>query len=109
MHNTDPLFPSALPLPNEECWQPSVAQTRCSKLPVQLDAAVQWRNSLVPKGAKRTGAVAKGEHHSIARFCRIGVGKGAVEMECGFGVARSEEHTSELQSPMYLVCRLLLE
>src|ERR1017187_10608910 len=25
------------------------------------------------------------------------------------GVDRSEEHTSELQSPMYLVCRLLLE
>ena len=25
------------------------------------------------------------------------------------GVKRSEEHTSELQSPMYLVCRLLLE
>src|SRR5437879_1457538 len=24
-------------------------------------------------------------------------------------VERSEEHTSELQSPMYLVCRLLLE
>src|SRR5437762_8868836 len=27
----------------------------------------------------------------------------------GQEVARSEEHTSELQSPMYLVCRLLLE
>src|SRR5436189_4744656 len=26
-----------------------------------------------------------------------------------FGRPRSEEHTSELQSPMYLVCRLLLE
>src|SRR5437879_8096976 len=25
------------------------------------------------------------------------------------GPPRSEEHTSELQSPMYLVCRLLLE
>src|SRR5437764_10771763 len=25
------------------------------------------------------------------------------------GDGRSEEHTSELQSPMYLVCRLLLE
>src|SRR5437763_7476358 len=25
------------------------------------------------------------------------------------GILRSEEHTSELQSPMYLVCRLLLE
>src|SRR5437763_13156345 len=27
----------------------------------------------------------------------------------GSSVSRSEEHTSELQSPMYLVCRLLLE
>src|SRR5437762_11314842 len=27
----------------------------------------------------------------------------------GAGMGRSEEHTSELQSPMYLVCRLLLE
>ena len=27
----------------------------------------------------------------------------------GSGLSRSEEHTSELQSPMYLVCRLLLE
>src|SRR5437763_10870689 len=27
----------------------------------------------------------------------------------GQAPARSEEHTSELQSPMYLVCRLLLE
>src|SRR5437763_8246209 len=27
----------------------------------------------------------------------------------GVRIARSEEHTSELQSPMYLVCRLLLE
>src|SRR3712207_8438747 len=27
----------------------------------------------------------------------------------GAGVARSEEHTSELQSRQYLVCRLLLE
>src|SRR5437762_6120623 len=26
-----------------------------------------------------------------------------------FQILRSEEHTSELQSPMYLVCRLLLE
>src|SRR5690348_17790679 len=25
------------------------------------------------------------------------------------GIARSEEHTSELQSPVHLVCRLLLE
>src|SRR5437879_7912932 len=29
--------------------------------------------------------------------------------EPGSNLHRSEEHTSELQSPMYLVCRLLLE
>src|SRR3712207_8486621 len=33
----------------------------------------------------------------------------AVGEEVGPAVARSEEHTSELQSRQYLVCRLLLE
>src|SRR5437879_8594653 len=30
-------------------------------------------------------------------------------LRLGIHLVRSEEHTSELQSPMYLVCRLLLE
>src|SRR5437879_11332702 len=30
-------------------------------------------------------------------------------LDADFAKTRSEEHTSELQSPMYLVCRLLLE
>src|SRR5437879_13882749 len=34
---------------------------------------------------------------------------GAAESSATLDVPRSEEHTSELQSPMYLVCRLLLE
>src|SRR5256885_9270157 len=33
----------------------------------------------------------------------------SIVMSCGKGVTRSEEHTSELQSPCNLVCRLLLE
>src|SRR5437763_5522455 len=33
----------------------------------------------------------------------------ALVMHALVGDLRSEEHTSELQSPMYLVCRLLLE
>src|SRR5256885_8603502 len=36
-------------------------------------------------------------------------GKLATTVGGPFGVTRSEEHTSELQSPCNLVCRLLLE
>ena len=32
-----------------------------------------------------------------------------IDLDAVPAVYRSEEHTSELQSPMYLVCRLLLE
>src|SRR3712207_7132051 len=38
---------------------------------------------------------------------RLGIGNGNVEP--GRSLPRSEEHTSELQSRQYLVCRLLLE
>src|SRR5437879_8975162 len=48
--------------------------------------------------------------------CGQGLGHGAPLVEQdgadqppATGAGRSEEHTSELQSPMYLVCRLLLE
>src|SRR5262250_3115476 len=37
-----------------------------------------------------------------------GPGGGGADGAPGDGWRRSEEHTSELQSPMYLVCRLLL-
>src|SRR2546425_6204175 len=36
----------------------------------------------------------------------VGAGRAVLRAPCG---ARSEEHTSELQSLAYLVCRLLLE
>src|SRR5947209_17230467 len=35
--------------------------------------------------------------------------QGQTEEGCKIAVVRSEEHTSELQSRQYLVCRLLLE
>src|SRR5438445_9096831 len=41
---------------------------------------------------------------------RVAIFKAMSEGERGFdAIARSEEHTSELQSRQYLVCRLLLE
>src|SRR5437762_7717535 len=45
-------------------------------------------------GREHDGRSAVGERAAIVELERVG---------------RSEEHTSELQSPMYLVCRLLLE
>src|SRR5690348_5243461 len=37
------------------------------------------------------------------------IGSGPAGMSAAHDLARSEEHTSELQSPVHLVCRLLLE
>src|SRR5437762_11457244 len=44
------------------------------------------------------------QHVEFDRFCKTTSG-GDIRRN----INRSEEHTSELQSPMYLVCRLLLE
>src|SRR2546426_5802405 len=45
---------------------------------------------------------------SPRRACRPDRSPGS-ERACGSRATRSEEHTSELQSPCNLVCRLLLE
>src|SRR5437762_202242 len=54
-------------------------------------------------------SVGERDHADLIRF-RVGLGE--VKRRQGLYPAaigqRSEEHTSELQSPMYLVCRLLL-
>src|ERR1017187_1856190 len=53
--------------------------------------------------------------HVVVRYWILVVGESLLESVHVFGHRlqdrdhRSEEHTSELQSPMYLVCRLLLE
>src|SRR2546429_4371225 len=60
-------------------------------------------------------------HHGLAPFVRVEAHVAAVAVHAhrepklrvphanDTGVARSEEHTSELQSRLHLVCRLLLE
>src|SRR5437762_10643953 len=54
--------------------------------------------------------------HGLTHFCRRAVEHALAEnaehgtlLRTCWKAERSEEHTSELQSPMYLVCRLLLE
>src|SRR4051794_41759489 len=64
-----------------------------------------------PPGPDRGVAVASVA--SAAEFARRGAAHLARERGVGHGRGvgrdRSEEHTSELQSPVHLVCRLLLE
>src|SRR5437763_5219292 len=55
--------------------------------------------------AKDLAAQDEGDGGARAR----GAGRGAERRERVPARRRSEEHTSELQSPMYIVCRLLLE
>src|SRR2546426_8377726 len=51
----------------------------------------------------RSGRVGHGQGGRVGKLVRC------PDHKCVKGVARSEEHTSELQSPCNLVCRLLLE
>src|SRR5258708_34968512 len=44
-----------------------------------------------------------------ARLSRLGISRHCYPQRRAGPVLRSEEHTSELQSPDHLVCRLLLE
>src|SRR5258708_11029932 len=74
------------------------------------DGALGGRH-LVGHDVERPGArdvaregVEEREHFTVLRFLALWI-----EPDGQLGEVRSEEHTSELQSPDHLVCRLLLE
>src|SRR5258708_26641156 len=50
-----------------------------------------------------------GQQEGLLIRHRIGALRGEFPFEAEISLQRSEEHTSELQSPDHLVCRLLLE
>src|SRR3712207_8291025 len=71
-------------------------------LPISQPNLVQQRIQLRARAAQPPQA---GEERQVLQRGQL-----AVELEVGRDPAdRSEEHTSELQSRQYLVCRLLLE
>src|SRR5438034_5480896 len=67
-----------------------------AKSPIQLDIVLVCRKASRSFQPMLTAAALSSARAKIARLC-------AAEFK------RSEEHTSELQSPSDLVCRLLLE
>src|SRR3712207_7996351 len=60
--------------------------------------------SPVPRGCSCTATVTPSNAFAVSAEATTTSGSG-----CTLRAARSEEHTSELQSRQYLVCRLLLE
>src|SRR5207244_10746837 len=87
-------------------------------LPISHDVLVLVRVDLVGRGVEALETGAPGEHVVLPALMRglapveLGHDLAREELEAGTDVlvwrARSEEHTSELQSPDHLVCRLLL-
>src|SRR3712207_7796516 len=70
------------------------------------------RGTAVPADAEdrvELGVVVVGEQHGVVRQPRRPPAQRQQQHEPREGRRRSEEHTSELQSRQYLVCRLLLE
>src|SRR3712207_6927764 len=77
------------------------------------------RSTLFPyttlfRSSRRTGSTARADQSRSGFTCRprqptTGVSKATASTVSSGCHTRSEEHTSELQSRQYLVCRLLLE
>src|SRR5687768_18264521 len=69
------------------------------------DALPIYRGGALPTGRRR--GVARGVGRAVPRLARAAAAPGDPRRHHALG--RSEEHTSELQSRLHLVCRLLLE
>src|SRR5205807_10418739 len=100
--NNDTLSPHTSPLSLHDALPISMGMAQTQEI---RDAVVRFRSH-------KKFAVAYSE-----TFGEFGPGNGAYYLATAFdriylqpsGDVRSEEHTSELQSPCNLVCRLLLE
>src|SRR3712207_7116604 len=71
-------------------------------LPIYDPVQVRWVGQKASQPEEGTPRRSEGQVSLAPELCKAAVQAGRCEL-------RSEEHTSELQSRQYLVCRLLLE
>src|SRR5256885_13161805 len=93
-------LPLPAPLPTPAAVYDRSGQVLIAQRPAGKPLAGRWE---FPGGKVAAG---ESEHAALARELREELG---IEITAGRPFMRSEEHTSELQSPCNLVCRLLLE
>src|SRR5437879_7432773 len=100
--------PASAQSPYDGLWQVTVV-TKTGSCDAQTTSTVNVADGKI-SGGPVSGSVGSG---GLVRVSINGAyANGQLSGNSGSGKwngARSEEHTSELQSPMYLVCRLLLE
>src|SRR5437879_10959801 len=87
-----------------------MASSTCSRSsgslpPASKSTCRSKRSSPIAPNSRRTRMESGRTVHLLGKLLRLMI----LELSQEVHGARSEEHTSELQSPMYLVCRLLLE
>src|SRR2546425_6316303 len=89
-----PASPSAPPVPGAGTW-----------------ALALWDWALLPAASARLRRLWKGAGPRAGTSCAVATRAGELRgaPQAARSRSRSEEHTSELQSLAYLVCRLLLE
>src|SRR5258707_11637658 len=80
-----------------------------SSRPCELRAGGRWNGPPTPATSRAGGTCTTLPPTTSSRRCRRMVDPVARLIVYGTPGTRSEEHTSELQSRQYLVCRLLLE
>src|SRR6266516_1035014 len=84
--------------------QVDAASRVATEVGVEIGAMVE-----IEVGMQRCGVAAGKAASDLARYIGDAPGLRFSGLQAYYGTARSEEHTSELQSPYDLVCRLLLE
>src|SRR5437879_10588546 len=91
---------------------PEIAVPMAAKIPAPMTApmpsAVSWRGPSERLSPPPTSLSAM-HWSTVLRLKSCALDKERRQHQRDRAQQRSEEHTSELQSPMYLVCRLLLE
>src|SRR2546422_3423882 len=68
-----------------------------------------FRSLMPPELREARGEIALAREHRLPQLVELDDIRGDLQMHTNATDGRSEEHTSELQSRLHLVCRLLLE